>query len=232
MVRQECAYGKAMIPLLHEPYLPLLQQALLSATPPGAKIAVDVGCGDGTKSRWLRANCAAEALVIGVDRDVAAVQAAAATIIGIVGDAGALPLRDSCVDLIWCVAALALFTDRQRALAEMRRVLRPAGVLVIATAGSYWVRLRQHPPSLLTSLPPTIPLPPADGLGEEWTLLLTKAGFQEPQMRAYLLDGDEPAQAALIDSADLAQYLGSPLVAGPIAEPEPRPLLLVVSAHR
>ncbi len=219
----------AMIPLLSEPYLPRVRQALLDATPAGARVAIDVGCGHGVNTVWLRERCAADALLIGVDCDVSALRAAS-TVRGIAGDASALPLRDHCADLIWCVAAFALFADQQRALAEMRRVLRPAGTLVIATAGTYWVRLRRHPPEVLNGLPPSVPAPPADGLGDEWMMRLTGAGFHAPQVRAYLLDGDEPAQAALIDGAALADYTGLLPFSSPMTDPEPRLLWLVVSA--
>lgn len=220
-----------MIPLLHQPYLACIRHALLAATPAGARVAIDVGCGDGSKTLWLRERCAPDALLIGIDRDAAALRAAPA-LAAIAGDAEALPLRDSCVDLIWCVAALQLFTDRQRALRELWRVLRPGGTLLIATAGEYWVRLRRHPPALLAALPPVLPFAPADGLADEWTLLLAGAGFVAPQAQSYLLDGAEPAQAALIDSADLAAYAGLPLVASAVAEPDPRPVLFVVSGRK
>lgn len=220
-----------MIPLLHEPYLPRMRHALLAATPAGARVALDVGCGDGSKTQWLRERCAPDALLVGIDCDAAALRSTRA-LLAIAGDAGALPLRAGCIDLIWCVAALQLFADRQRALREMWRVLRPGGTLVIAVAGEYWVRLRCHPPELLAALPPSVPLSPADGLGDEWTSLLANAGFAASQAQAYLLDGNEPAQAALIDSADLALYAGLPPSTAPIAEPEPRPVLFVVSGRK
>lgn len=220
-----------MIPLLHEPYLPRIRLALLAATPAGARIALDVGCGDGAKTQWLREQCATDALLIGIDRDVTALRSAPA-LAAIAGAAEALPLRDGCVDLIWCVAALQLFTDRQQALRELWRVLRPGGMLLIATVGEYWVRLRCHPPALLAALPSVLPLAPADGLADTWTLLLAGAGFAAPQAQAYLLDGAEPAQAALIDSADLAAYAGLPLTASSITEPDPRPVLFVVSGRK
>lgn len=220
-----------MIPLLHQPYLPRIRHALRAATPAGARIALDVGCGDGSKTQWLREQCAPDALLIGIDRDVTALRSAPA-LTAIAGDAAALPLRDGCVDLIWCVAALQLFADRQQALRELWRVLRPGGTLLIATAGEYWARLRCHPPALLAALPPVLPLAPADGLADEWTLLLAGAGFAAPQAQAYLLDGAEPAQAALIDSADLAAYAGLPLTASSITEPDPRPVLFVVSGRK
>uniref|UniRef100_UPI002ACEAF97 methyltransferase domain-containing protein n=1 Tax=Chloroflexus sp. TaxID=1904827 RepID=UPI002ACEAF97 len=75
-----------MIPLLHQPYLACIRHALLAATPAGARVAIDVGCGDGSKTLWLRERCAPDALLIGIDRDAAALRAAPA-LAAIAGDA-------------------------------------------------------------------------------------------------------------------------------------------------
>lgn len=47
------------------------------------------------------------------------------------GDAARLPFRDDSVDAVVVVDALHHFPDRDGALAEARRVLRPGGVLVV-----------------------------------------------------------------------------------------------------
>jgi SAM-dependent methyltransferase len=47
-------------------------------------------------------------------------------------DAAALPLADSSVDLAYLIAVLPMIPDRRRALAELRRVLKPSGVLAIS----------------------------------------------------------------------------------------------------
>ncbi|MGC8798791.1 MAG: class I SAM-dependent methyltransferase [Chloroflexus sp.] len=218
-----------MIALLHEPYLPLIRRALLAVTPRGIAKALDVGCGDGAKTHWLRECCTSDGLIIGLERDVN-VLGSTQGISQIVGDAVNLPFADQTIDVIWCIAALALFSQPQQALAEMRRVLHPRGRLILLTAGEYWVRLRKHPLTVVQTLPPDIPLPPADGLGEEWTRLLRTAGFAQPQVRAYLLDSTAPAQAALLDSAELAAYINQTPFISPIAEPEVHLVLFVVKA--
>lgn len=48
-------------------------------------------------------------------------------------DAASLPLPDASVDLITCVTALHIIPDVTSAVAEWRRVLRPAGRVVTAT---------------------------------------------------------------------------------------------------
>ena len=47
------------------------------------------------------------------------------------GNAAALPVADASVDFVVCRAAFKNFTDPVKALAEMRRVLRPGGVALI-----------------------------------------------------------------------------------------------------
>ena len=47
------------------------------------------------------------------------------------GNAAALPVADSSVDFVVCRAAFKNFTEPVKALAEMRRVLRPGGVALL-----------------------------------------------------------------------------------------------------
>src|SRR5262249_18011143 len=48
-----------------------------------------------------------------------------------VGDAGALPLPNDRFDTVVCTLSLCCIPDDRKALAEMRRVLRPGGRLVL-----------------------------------------------------------------------------------------------------
>jgi arsenite methyltransferase len=50
----------------------------------------------------------------------------------VVGDAEALPFGDGEFDLVLCECSLCLFSDKRRAVAEMRRVLRPGGRLALS----------------------------------------------------------------------------------------------------
>jgi ubiquinone/menaquinone biosynthesis C-methylase UbiE len=47
------------------------------------------------------------------------------------GDAAALPIADACVDFVVCRAAFKNFSRPVEALAEMRRVLRPGGTVLL-----------------------------------------------------------------------------------------------------
>lgn len=49
------------------------------------------------------------------------------------GDARALPVPDASIDVITCFEALEHFAEQERFLDEVRRVLRPGGVLLVST---------------------------------------------------------------------------------------------------
>src|SRR5262249_34119827 len=56
------------------------------------------------------------------------------------GDASALPWPDDMFDLVTSLEALEVFPRPRRALAEMERVLRPGGALVISKYPDMWAR--------------------------------------------------------------------------------------------
>ncbi len=57
------------------------------------------------------------------------------------GEAGQLPWSDAQFDLVTCLEALEYFPHPRRALAEMARVLRPGGTLLISKVPDNWARL-------------------------------------------------------------------------------------------
>ena len=70
-----------------------------------------------------------------------------------VGDAQALDLPDACFDTVVCTLSLCAIPDERRAVAEMWRVLRPGGTLLLLdhVAGSpLWVRAAQWLMELVT----------------------------------------------------------------------------------
>jgi SAM-dependent methyltransferase len=101
----------------------------LLPSPGGA--AVDVGCGEG---RWTRYLGATGWRATGVDRSAPLVEAARAADEGgeyVVGDAEEMPFVDEAFDLALCVNMLMHVVHLDRAVAELARVLRPAGVALI-----------------------------------------------------------------------------------------------------
>ncbi|MEI7772107.1 MAG: class I SAM-dependent methyltransferase [Chloroflexales bacterium] len=231
---------------LHAPHADLLRAALDLATPAGARVAVDIGCGPGLKAGWLADRMAPGGLILGVDIDRAAVAAAARLRHGgwLVGDARDMPVRAARAEICWCVAALELFGSPDLALSEARRVLGPGGTLVVASAAQLWARPRRWPAALYAAWADRAPPPPADGLGDYLADALRAAGFAEVYLRAYLLDpsGTGLACAALplvpwdalaptIVGALAPDALAACAEAEALAEPEPSAVLLVAAGR-
>jgi len=96
---------------------------------PGA-LVLDLGSGSGHVADALRAH-GARTLCLDIDRRVVAAGRAAYADGGhVAADAAKLPLADASVDGIFCFSVLQ-YTDRDAAVAEMKRVLRPGGRLVL-----------------------------------------------------------------------------------------------------
>jgi ubiquinone/menaquinone biosynthesis C-methylase UbiE len=102
------------------------------------QVALDVGCGPGTDLADLAAQVTPAGRVIGIDANPAMVAAASARLADAphvhvrVGDAHELPLPDRSVDRARTDRVLMHLTDPARALAELRRVLRPGGLVTLA----------------------------------------------------------------------------------------------------
>lgn len=101
----------------------------------GGHDLLDVGCGPGTITIDL-ARLVAPGRVVGLDRsaEVLAQAEAAAADAGVTlewrcGDVYALPYPDACFDVVHAHQVLQHLSDPVRALREMRRVLRPGGLL-------------------------------------------------------------------------------------------------------
>jgi ubiquinone/menaquinone biosynthesis C-methylase UbiE len=115
---------------------------------PGA--VLDVGAGTGAFACRIAATTGAA--VRAVDSSPAMVRLArAAGVDAVLADAGSLPFPDGSFDCVTANWMLYHVTDRDRALAEMARVLRPGGRLVAATfsqqnLAELWDRLADSTP--------------------------------------------------------------------------------------
>jgi arsenite methyltransferase len=146
------------------------------AVRPGDRVA-DIGCGPGESS--LQVTRSTGARVIGVDLSsdsIATARTASeragmeASVEFVVADAEALPFADGAVDGVLCECSLCTFPDKERAAAELVRVLRQGGRLALADVVGYPKRL---PDSLRTL--------------EAWIACL--AGVQSPGALVELLSG-------------------------------------------
>jgi SAM-dependent methyltransferase len=113
------------------------------------KTLLDVGCGDGALASELARR---GAIVTGLDVDPAMIAAArrrteieATQLRLIEGQAERLPFDDATFDCVLAVTVLCFIRDAGRAIAEMARVLKPGGRLVIGELGrwSLWAAHRR-----------------------------------------------------------------------------------------
>lgn len=90
---------------------------------------LDLGCGRGW---WLERLAGRGVAAVGVERERERAALAARYRPVAVADAARLPLAGASVDLVWCIHVLHHLPDPSAVLAEIHRVLRPGGSLVLA----------------------------------------------------------------------------------------------------
>ncbi len=130
----------AMLSAFHRACAPALR-TIVAELPikPGSRV-LDMACGDGLYSVWLAERVGATGHVVGVDiataylelaRKQAWSSAVAERISFQTGDIGGLPFADDEFDVAWCAHSLYSLPDPVAALRELRRVVRPGGVVAI-----------------------------------------------------------------------------------------------------
>jgi len=124
--------------------------AALAGVRPG-DVVLDVGCSGGYLARKLAAASGPGGRVVGVDPSQAAIgyarRRAAPGMTFTVGTAQDLPLLDASFDVVTCTLAMHHIPARKRqeAVAEMSRVTRPGGRLLIADFNPGRRPIRLHP---------------------------------------------------------------------------------------
>ena len=102
-------------------------------------VVADVACGLGQSTVQVAGDTGARAIGIDLSPDSIAAARRAADDAGLagsveflVGDAEALPLEDGATDGVLCECSLCTFPNKERAAAEIARVLRPGGRLALS----------------------------------------------------------------------------------------------------
>ncbi|HEY8346076.1 MAG TPA: class I SAM-dependent methyltransferase [Symbiobacteriaceae bacterium] len=196
-------------------YVQGLRRLLPLLRVPPAPAVLDVGSGTGVNllevARWF----GPARLLCGIDLSPGMVRVAQhkAALLGIpahftVGDAEQLPYPDGLFDLVICNSVFHWFRNRAAAMAEMCRVLRPGGqlVLICATAPAF----------------------------AEWFALLDRIGRQLLGPRGAVDPPDLPTArevaALLAANGFFIQHLYNPTTVRPILFPEPFIRLMSVVA--
>lgn len=102
---------------------------------PDAQV-LDVACGPGNTTRPLAGTLGADGRVVGLDASAAMLRQAVTDttderIEYVHGDAAALPFGDQTFDAVTCLAALYLMDEPYAVMAELVRVLKPGGRIVL-----------------------------------------------------------------------------------------------------
>ncbi len=163
---------------------------LMEARLPRGGLILDAGAGDGRYAAWMLAR---EHEVVALDVSPVMVrvalryvrhQAGDGTMPFLVGNAEALPFRSATFDCVVCAQVLEHLLDDDLGLCELARVLKPRGLLILATDNEHnTIRAAlDGPVSLLKSLVgisrSRVPFPHKDYTLEELTGKLVAAGFQ------------------------------------------------------
>ncbi len=118
--------------------------SLVDRLPPGR--ALDAACGTGRHTDHLVAR---DHVVVGIDLTPEMLERARANVAGarfLEGDLLAIPVADGGFDLVVCGLALSHLRELEAAVAELARVLRPGGHLVISVLHPFWAHLGWHAP--------------------------------------------------------------------------------------
>ncbi len=145
------------------------------------KVVLDLGAGTGQAAAALRRRFR-RAHVVALDLSPAMLAIAARRarwprrFTRVAGDACALPLRQGSCDLVVANLALPWCVDPDRALAEMRRVLTPRGLLLFSTLGTATLRELRESWATVDRSPHVHDFIDMHDLGSA----LARAGFAEP----------------------------------------------------
>jgi SAM-dependent methyltransferase len=135
-------YQRHMVPLIFEPYAEDLAARLRSR---GVSRVLEIAAGTGVVTRALARELPRACEIVATDLNQAMLDQAAAIAIARPvewrqADAMQLPFVSASFDALVCQFGAMFFPDRPKAFAEMRRVLKPGGVLLF----NVWDRIEDN----------------------------------------------------------------------------------------
>lgn len=193
-------YDDVLVPRLFVPWARLLLDELEVQS---GEAVLDVACGPGTATRLAAERVGLEGHVVGCDFSAAMLQlarakaapTAAAPIDYREAPADALPVADESFDVAICQQGLQFFPDRNAALDELYRALRPGGRLGVAV----WSEISDSP--IFATLCEAVREVTGDELadryregpwgfpsGEDLLDLIERAGFTEARVEQRAVD--------------------------------------------
>ncbi|HRQ64542.1 MAG TPA: methyltransferase domain-containing protein [Xanthomonadaceae bacterium] len=172
---------------------------------------LDVGCGTGAATRFAAERTGPSGRVVGVDVNEGMIDVARSmppvagpTIEWVAKSAYELPFAAEQFDVVLCAQTLQFLQDRPRALAEMRRVLKPGGRVAV----SLWSDIRESPyfHALVQAVSRHIGAETAAGLEAAFSLsdgnasgaMISAAGFEAVNVSVAQLELRLPAPAMFV----------------------------------
>lgn len=219
------AYESFLVPAMFAPFAERLVQA---AGVQFGSLVLDVACGTGIVSRTAADRAGATGAVTGVDLGEPTLEIArsipgkpdAAPITYLRADATSLPLDDDAFEIALCQQGLQFFPDRAAALAEMRRTLKPNGLVAIAT----WKAIDDSPFGVLAEALATHLGPDAGSMmrspfglsdGDELGRVVAGAGFTQVAVREERIECTWSSHADFAPMALLAAPTASVFAGAP-----------------
>lgn len=135
-------YERHLVPLIFEPYARHLAERLANHRP---RRVLEVAAGTGVLTRQLALRLPADVYIVATDLNPSMLDEAqrigtARPVQWQAADVAHLPADDGTVDAVACQFGAMFFPDKRAAFAEMRRVLRPGGVLLF----NVWDRIETN----------------------------------------------------------------------------------------
>ncbi|HSV21296.1 MAG TPA: class I SAM-dependent methyltransferase [Casimicrobiaceae bacterium] len=135
-------YDTLMVPLIFEPYAQDIAQRLRGRA---LSSVLEIAAGTGVVTRALARTLAPDVRIVATDLNAAMIARAAEVgtarpVEWRTADAAELPFADGTFDAVVCQFGAMFFPDKPAAFAQMRRVLRPGGVLLF----NVWDRIEDN----------------------------------------------------------------------------------------